>query len=186
LTLIGLDPSLTNTGVVVLDPQTDTIQGVTVIQTGKQADRKNLRVGEDDLRRARHIARRLQAIIQATQPEALFGELPGGTKSNRAAKGFGLVLGAIGDVTDQHDLPTGWETQYGLKEACTGDGRANKEDVAEHVQGFYAWEDDLPQAKTRREHVFDAAAALYAARTSDLYRMAARSSSSHTPDGEHT
>ncbi|PSG97477.1 hypothetical protein BRD56_05330 [Thermoplasmatales archaeon SW_10_69_26] len=190
MTLLGIDPSLRNTGVVSLDPSMGTITRVEVIRTSKQADRKNLRVGEDDLRRARRIARELEQLVDQEQPVAVFGELPGGSRSNRASKGFGIVLGAIGAVTELRDLPTGWETQFALKKACTGDGQATKTAVADHVQDHYAWEDELPDAKTRRQHVFDAAAALYANRECDLYRMAVQQSTPHASaaqqEGEHT
>lgn len=99
---VGLDPSLTNTGIAIgwynLETRDFTVDKVLLIET-ENGTAKTVRRNSDDLRRCAQIG---AAIWEHTgDADVIFSEIPTGAQSARAAFAFGMVIGILAGITSK-------------------------------------------------------------------------------------
>lgn len=101
----GIDPSLRNTGLAKATYDLGTgdwsVSQVLLIPTDAD-DSKQVRKSSDDLRCCRHIVKRLHEHM--ADCDVIFGEIPGGAQSARAARSFGMVVGFMGGWIETPNL----------------------------------------------------------------------------------
>lgn len=98
--IAGVDPSLTHTGLAkgVLDLDTGNMN-ITKVLIAKTAPEngKTVRKNSDDLRRCSIVTKLLYEEL--ADCDIVFGEIPTGAQSARAAFAFGMVIGIVAGVT---------------------------------------------------------------------------------------
>jgi Holliday junction resolvasome RuvABC endonuclease subunit len=95
--VLGVDPSLCNTGIAAVDlsPDGDRVLETLVIRTDPSGKKRKVLVGDDDARRVGEIAAGLGAAIARHRPVALIVEAPAGSKGARAARRLGLAIATV-------------------------------------------------------------------------------------------
>jgi len=167
--VLGLDPSLRNWGLAegLLDMETGTLENVhlTLIQTEKDAT-KNVRVNSKDLQAAEDLATGLLPI--ATKAKVIFAEVPVGSQSAAAMKGYGICIGILGVLRAQ-GIPIIEVTAKEVKKVFTGDSLATKKQMIAQAVDYYP-DANFPRDRgkatgrilDKAEHVADALAAIHA------------------------
>lgn len=127
--MLGLDPSLTNTGYAVVEVDLDTLKLTKVVTMGtittQPTKSKQVRKSSDDLARARHLARGIAAIIKDHGIKVTVSEVPSGAQDAKASRAFGIVVGLLGSLT----TPVIEVTPTEVKLASHGTKTADKEDI---------------------------------------------------------
>lgn len=127
--MLGLDPSLTNTGWAVLDVDTETLEitGVRAMDTIVTAPSKNKKVrkSSDKLERARTIAKTIAQVIREHDIKIATSEVPSGAQSANAAFAFGIVTGILASLS----VPVIEVSPSEVKVAACGSKIADKEDI---------------------------------------------------------
>jgi Holliday junction resolvasome RuvABC endonuclease subunit len=97
--ILGIDPSLRNTGLAVADYDIFTgklnVFKVEIAQTANGNDGKVVRKSSDDLSRARAITTEIKRVIAIHSPNFAVAEVPGGTQSARGAFSNGVCCGLL-------------------------------------------------------------------------------------------
>lgn len=180
LKLVGLDPSLTNTGIAVCEYDTDTGKLSTpvlrLIETDNQKG-KQVRQNSDDVRRAREIIKGMHDACEG----AVFAvsEVPTGAQSARAALAFGMVIGMLAGLP----VPLIQVSPTEVKMAAVGHRQAAKEEMIQYAMNKYPtanWMLHERNGKTHKkgepmncnEHLADAVAVLEAGLLTDQFRNA--------------
>jgi len=174
---MALDVSLANTGWAVVEADGNFPEKLLAGDCIKTTpDPREKTKGADAIRRVAEIVRGLHLAIMHYRPVLLVAELPYGSKDASSAVAQGICYGVVGSVRQLLGIPLHETTPQAGKAAVAGKQNASTDAVQAAVLELW------PEAGTwggRRgngwEHVADALAALVASRTSDLYRMAARS-----------
>lgn len=171
--VLGIDPSLRNTGLAALElgatAREDRIVELQVVSTEK---RQSALVGKDDARRVGLIAQGLDGMITKHQPCALVFEVPGGAQDARAARALALATATVVTVAKLRGLPLVHVQPLEVKLAMTGRKRAEKDEIILAVEQRFArfeWPDD----QDLWEHAADAVGAVvaaYGSRTIELAR----------------
>jgi Holliday junction resolvasome RuvABC endonuclease subunit len=126
LKIVGLDPSLTHTGIAIGEYDTDTrafvVKELRLVVTENEKG-KLVRQNSDDLRRARMVSEGIHLACDG----ALFAvsEVPTGPQSARAALAFGMVIGILANVA----VPLIQVTPSEVKMAAVGHRQASKEEM---------------------------------------------------------
>jgi Holliday junction resolvasome RuvABC endonuclease subunit len=132
--LVGLDPSLTHTGIAIMEYDIDTgrfaAPELRLIVTDNQKG-KTVRQNSDDLRRAREVVTGVHAACDG----ALFAvsEVPMGAQSARAALAFGMVIGILANLP----VPLIQVSPLEVKMAAVGHRQAAKEEMIEWAAAKY-------------------------------------------------
>lgn len=156
--LLALDPSLTATGLAVLElgPVGEVVLETDVIRPASpdqavmglyQAERDGLRVDE--------IAKRLIAVVRHWKPTLVAMEAYAGAQDANAIKALALAAGVIRGVLGSHDLRPIMVQARHAKAAATGQLGASKTDVVEAMAARFG---PIDGPKVRREAVADALA----------------------------
>ena len=98
ITVIGLDPSLANTGIAVMRmllPENRLVLDDLLLAGTEGRDKKVVRKNSDDLRRAEEIASAVEAMVNKHQPAFLCSEVPHGSQSSRGMMANGIVVGIL-------------------------------------------------------------------------------------------
>jgi Holliday junction resolvasome RuvABC endonuclease subunit len=135
LKIVGLDPSLTHTGIAIMEY--DTITGtlgtpeLRLIVTEGQGKKKVVRQNSDDVRRVREIVKGVHDACNG----ALFAvsEMPTGAQSSRAAFAFGMVIGVLAGLP----VPMIQVSPLEVKLAAVGHKQAAKEEMIEWAHQKY-------------------------------------------------
>ena len=174
-TIIGVDLSFRNTGLVIAAP-THTELGydlleVANVKTEKAAKKKALYVAQDDIQEAQALCKGIMDFIQSYDATAVVVELPtAGAKGARANRCMGMASGIIASIASETGLPFIWIQPEDSKMAFCGKKNAGKDDMMKRAQELWPtapW----PKNKGDLEHVADACAALLVARKSDIYKF---------------
>jgi hypothetical protein len=99
ITVAGIDPSLTHTGIAkaTLDIDTGLVTVTKVLCVATEGDTgKTVRRNSDDLRRSGLIAKAIYEEV--ADCDVIFSEVPTGAQSSRAAFSFGMVIGILAAV----------------------------------------------------------------------------------------
>lgn len=127
--ILGLDPSLANTGWAVLDVDTESREIVSVRAHGtivtEKTKNKQVRKSSDDLARARTTAQTLAKLIQEHNIKLAASEVPSGAQSASASRAFGIVVGLLASLP----IPIIEVSPTEVKMAVAGNKIADKEDI---------------------------------------------------------
>lgn len=175
-----MDPSMSNWGYTVgeLDPQegTLTLSDVGVIKPAKITS-KQVRQNSKDLDQAEQIIRPLRELLDGA--DAIFVEVPVGSQSASAMKGYGICIGVLGALR-----ALGYAfvevTPTDVKLNSVGSKTASKKQMIEWAVDLYPdapWPRQTIKGVTtviasKAEHMADAVAAIHAgAITPEFQRM---------------
>jgi Holliday junction resolvasome RuvABC endonuclease subunit len=168
MALLSLDVGFSHCGWVVFKDGEP--QDCGVIKTEK-SNRKSTRTSDDNAFRAAQVARQLKEIIEGYGIKGVIGELPsGGAQSANAMRHMALATGIVASVASVLELPVEWVSPGDLKKAVTGYRSASKDEVMKVVRkrfNGFIW----PKAKTRYEHIADAAGAYLALQDGNLVKL---------------
>lgn len=180
LTIMGLDPSMNNFGMVVgqLDLGTGELSNVllSLSSPSKTTDKKTVRQNSKDLDHARKQYENLRNFINLHQPDLICVEIPVGSQSARAMASYGMCIGIIACI----NTPLIQVTPTEVKIAATKSKTATKQEMIDWAvtqcpdanwlthksKGVLT----LTQAN---EHLADALAAIYAGVKTDQFKLIA-------------
>lgn len=178
--IVGIDPSLRNTGLAlgavnIATGELDTVTTLRLIETEGGEGGKTVRKSSDDLRRAKAIVTGIEEFYNAWQPAFFVAEVPTGTQSARASFSNGVCCGVLAGLP----APLIEVSPTEVKMAAVGHKYAGKEEMIEWAVARF------PQAGwiTRRvkgevqllaknEHLADACAAIAAGVKTQQFRQA--------------
>lgn len=176
----SFDPSLRNWGIakgtLCLQTMKLTISSVDVINpvlpTGKQ-----VRQNSKDVESAYQLAE--GAIAAAKGAQAIFVEVPVGSKSARAMASYGICVGVLGALRAQ-GIPFFEVTPTEVKLAATGNKTATKKQMidwatTQHPEAnwpFYLRNGEQLISEAKAEHTADAIAAIYAGLRTPQFKQA--------------
>jgi superfamily II DNA or RNA helicase/Holliday junction resolvasome RuvABC endonuclease subunit len=178
---IGMDPSFTHFALVAVDLATWWPVAMTTLTTQPSDKKLGLRKADDDGRRLEILATGIRDFLLAHPPTILCCETPSsGAQSAAALKGLAYAKALLVAARVYHESPTIWLLPGEIKERVGGGLTATKTRVADGVRACLA-RDGRPWAgagwdltKDRSEHQYDAAAAILASRSDDLFTAAIR------------
>ena len=92
--VLGIDPGYASVGWAVMDLAPLAVVDAGLIRTERSAKKLRILVSDDNMNRARHVARLLLALVNAHRPIAICTEGPAGSQSYGAAfaAGAGTAL----------------------------------------------------------------------------------------------
>ena len=173
--IAGIDVALVCTGVAIVDPRNVRLVKGYAIVTAPIPKKMKIRQCDQMALRATHLAHKLFMAFDDYEVTGCIIEYPsGGAQSAIAARGMGIATGVIATVMHSLDMPVEIVTASEIKQAVTGSKAGSKLKVAEAVKQKMTIDDDAFDGipGRRREHVYDAAAAVLAARDGVIYRSA--------------
>jgi len=177
-TIVGIDLALTHTGIAVI---VSTVSGELVtasarlIETAKPKKKSNLYAAVIDIQRATLLYTGIMDELRESRPALIAVELPSGSQSAVASKCGGIAKGVITGIREAlPEVPFLWFHQNQVKQALLGRSKVNKEEMAaavlERLPDLQDYLDEI--AKTKREHITDAAAVVIASEGTELWRAA--------------
>ena len=160
--ILACDPSFTAWGWAVLEGHM--VQASGVIVTKKEAKKRRIRVGDDDVRRVGDLITQLVKIIEKYQITFIVTELPHGSQNSRGAIMIGIVIAALQAFNVILNIPVEWYSENDAKKALLGRISASKKEVIYAINDLYdvAW----TRTKYVDEAVADALAIYYCAECS--------------------
>lgn len=143
---IGIDPSLSNLGLCSgkLSPSMTSLlpDDIKLIRTYKSKDK--IRKSADDYNRCRLLYNGVMDFYNSVQPDVIFTEMPIGSQSASAMKGYGVCIMLMASLP----TPLIQVTPAEVKMAATGCRKASKADMIKWASS--CWE-DLPWMKVKRK-----------------------------------
>lgn len=178
--VLGIDPGFAATGwVIARDGFADmnplpVAEAAGVIRT--EPDKRNrLYVTVDDVRRWERVLFDLCAVAEQHGVVAICAEMPGGSKSSRAATALAYARTAVAAARARlGGIPIAWATPAQVKQAGGGKPNASKADVIDGTFRLWPALADWVPNRQDREHVADAAGAILATWDSEVIRAARR------------
>lgn len=168
LQVVGLDPSMSNFGMVKgnlnLEDGTLVLTDRMVIETkSNTANKKVVRKNSDDLERSKLIYTELTRFLKGV--DLVFVEIPVGSQTARAMTSYGICIGVLSSIT----LPMIQVTPLEVKKAAVGKKTATKKEMIAWATSEYP-ELDWYTRKLKgesvftgiNEHVADAVATIHA------------------------
>jgi crossover junction endodeoxyribonuclease RuvC len=173
--VLGVDPSLCNTGIAAVELLADgeRVLETLVVRTAPSAKKRRVLVGDDNVRRISEIAEALDAAIQRHRPVALVVEAPAGSKGAQAARALALALATVVTVARLRGLPLVQVQPLDVKRAVCGAKSADKGEIILAIERRHP-EVVWPSPASVIEHAADAVGAVVAALGTDTLRMARR------------
>jgi Holliday junction resolvasome RuvABC endonuclease subunit len=173
---VGIDPSLTNTGLVWghITKQDDIVfEGWGLIQT-KARGKKKIAASNHLIDRCEIIYKSLSSFLNKHKPRVVFAETPSGSQNYHAAISYAVSCFAL--VTIEQDLVD--VTPRDIKLSMCGKEDTSKEEIVSVIQQKYSYF-NIPMRKlkgemvvnmSKAEHVCDAAGAVITGIKSKKYR----------------
>lgn len=135
--IIGLDPSLTCTGICVVTYEGRPEQNVKLgwIKTEPQSKKRRIFSGDDDVRRLKLILDAIEATWAGESPPSsalsvdVVAEMPAGSQSYRGAVVIGMMVGWITTWCYDRNLQLRWVTPSDVKVALAGKKGASKDEM---------------------------------------------------------
>lgn len=178
--VVGMDPSYSNWGLAVGELDLDSgileLSGVYVVRPEKILS-KQVRVNSKDLHRSRQLIPGILPHLAGAK--AIFAEIPTGSQSAVAMKGYGVCIGTL-SALEHLGHPFIEVLPDEVKLASYGSKNATKTQMIEWAVGQYPEAPWPMQTKkgvesvvaTQAEHMADAVAAIHAgARTPEFQRL---------------
>lgn len=160
--IIGLDPSLTCTGICIVQCEGLPEQqvGLGWVSTDPQSTKRRIFSGDDDVRRLRLVLDSMEAAwSKASRPSGalsvdVVAEMPAGSQSYRGAVVIGMMVGWITTWCYDRNLDLRWVSPSDVKMALAGKKSASKDDM---VAAAIRLGVEMPKApKPAREGMADA------------------------------
>ncbi len=173
LNVIGMDPSLTNWGIVIatltLDPTKLTITEMKLIET-KKSKVRGIRVSSDRLDRGRTIVSSIAPLIKKTN--IIFSEIPTGSQSAVSSFGLGIATGILSAI----HIPIIQVLPHETKLSSVGRKTASKQDmidwaVTKHPEAAWLLRNKSGSILKKNEHLADAIAVIYAGLETDQFKQ---------------
>lgn len=165
--IIGIDPSLRNTGIATGWLDIDTLEwGIDSLHLAKteKGKEKTVRKSSEDYDRSRII---YEALKVAEHDAAIaFVEMPIGSQSAAAMKSYGMCIGLIASL----DCPVIQVAPGQVKDRAVGSKTATKEEMIEWAHNLFPninWLRHGGRLMAANEHLADAVAAINAGVKSD-------------------
>ena len=178
LTIMGLDPSMNNFGMVVgeLELNTGELSNICTYLSSpdKPKDKKSVRQNSKDLLHCQQQYHNLHGFINQYMPEIICVEIPVGSQSARAMASYGMCIGILSSI----GTPLIQVTPTEVKVAATKSKTATKQDMIDWATKTYpeaSWlTRNLKGVQTytqANEHLADALAAIYAGVKTDDFKL---------------
>lgn len=173
--VLGVDPGLAHMGLALvrIEPDREVVEGLHVIQTTKETDRK-VTVGSDNVRRAQLLGTPLLSIGRRFHIRMIAAEAMSFPENASNAGKMSMSWGVLALFALIHVIPIEQASPQKIKRVLTGDPKASKEDVEFALLRRYGnhIEDLLIGPKAFREHAFDALGAVVAKLDSEVIQSA--------------
>lgn len=180
--VLGQDPSMNNWGLVAAEINIETydikVVDMLVLAKPKQekARKKQVRQNSQDLERAKAVHEGLHSFIKQYTPHMTMVEVPHGSQSASAMKGYGLCLGVLGSMP----MPMIQLQESECKINAVGARSATKKQMIEWAMSEHPsapWKlrkskGELVSVDGYNEHVADAIGALHAGILTDQFSSA--------------
>ena len=134
--ILCCDPSMTAYGWSIIDWDGNWVDGG-CIQTKKENKLRNIRKGDDDVRRVSEINRELLEKINTYKVSFMIAELPSGTQSAAAATMLGMAKGLTQTIGDSLQVPIEWFSEGDSKKAALGKISATKQEMIDAMGKLY-------------------------------------------------
>lgn len=169
INVLGMDPSLNNTGLAVceVDVEHGVLTRVIDLHLASTENRagKRVRKNSDDLRRAREVLKAAALLIKKHQCRLVMAEVPTGTQSARGSISNGICIGILAAIP----RPLIEVSPTEVKLATVGKKTASKQDMIDWAVTAYPnapwlrrkYKGQMELLKTN-EHLADATAAVQA------------------------
>ena len=160
--VIGIDPSLANTCVVVgeLSDKGFSPSSYTLLQT-KKSTLKQVRASSDLITRCRVLVDGVKRVIAEERPLLIFVETPSGSQSADGMKNYGISCCLIATLSP-HPIEV---TPHEVKMASVGNKSASKREMIDWASTNYPelrWEMHNGKIQNKMEHLADALAVVQA------------------------
>jgi Holliday junction resolvasome RuvABC endonuclease subunit len=154
--ILSIDPSLTATGLGVVETAGDTelVRAVGFVATKPDTKSRHVYQADKDGARIDEIADVLLALLELHRPDVVACEAPAGSQHANSAKALALAYGTIRGVLRARDITPIMVQAHHAKHAATGDKAATKEAVITAMQARFAVQ--ITGSKARREAIADA------------------------------
>lgn len=178
LTIMGLDPSMNNFGMVVgeLDLTTGGLSNLKMMLSSpdKPKTAKSVRQNSKDLNHAKQQYAGLHAFLNTHTPDVICVEIPVGSQSARAMASYGMCIGILASI----DKPLIQVTPTEVKLATGLSKTASKADMIQWATETYPEANWLTKKQKgdvtytlANEHLADALAAIYAGVKTDQFKL---------------
>lgn len=154
--ILAIDPSLTATGMVVLEVDAAGARVLDQAFVATKPDTKSRHVyqADKDGTRVDEIARGLLALLDAHRVHYVATEAPAGSQHAASAKALALAYGVIRGVLFARDITPATVQAHHAKRAATGSPSASKDEVLSAVERRFGV--TIEGSKARREAIADA------------------------------
>lgn len=165
--VLGMDPSFRNWGLAsaFLDLESGELSTpqLGIVQTGDEPKGKQVRQNSHDLIGATTLYKETQSWVNFAK--VIFVEVPHGSQSAAAMKGYGVVLGVLGSIIAS-GIPIIQVTEAENKKVFTGSRTATKDQMIAKAVELYPdanWPmHNKKLSASKAEHMADAIAAIHA------------------------
>src|SRR5690606_6833193 len=175
--VLGIDPGFASVGLcaALIGPDRILVVSVAVVRTEPSGKKRHIRAADDNLERARAIAKEIARWVDDWNPVAICAESMSFPRSASSAAKIAMCWGTIASIAEAHRLPVLQATPQEIKLAVAGCKTASKEEVQAAVEGHLSpfaakCIEEIP--RSQREHVYDASAAVLACEDSEVIRRA--------------
>lgn len=171
ITVVGLDPSMRNFGMVKGRLDLDTGQlDIWAMQLSQpdKSSQKTVRKNSQDLEAARYHFGYIGAFLE--DADLIFVEIPVGSQSARAMASYGMCIGLIASITK----PLIQVTPAEVKRAATGNKTATKQEMIDWAVSTYPnapWLKHAGKITGKNEHLADSIAAIHAGVKTDVFKL---------------
>lgn len=178
-----MDPSFRNWGLAEgsLDLESGELNSLklSLVETGDEPKGKQVRQNSWDIEAAEHLMKNVYPLAQ--QAKVIFVEVPHGSQSASAMKGYGVCIGLLGAIRS-FGIPIVEVTEAESKKVFTGKRTATKTEMINKAMEYYP-EANWPMYKhkgqmlvsaTNAEHMADAIAAIHSGVQTPLFQQLMR------------
>jgi len=164
VTVMGIDPSLRNTGIAIalVDTDTNSIESIIALSLAQtKPGPKNQRKSSADYEAALVLTSTIKRRIHEFNPKVVFAEIPSGSQSSRGTMSAGISIGIMASTSPQ---PIEVTPQQVKLQSC-GILTATKDEMIEWAVGLYPdapWHMRGGKIKKSNEHLADAIAVIHA------------------------
>lgn len=170
--VIGIDGSLTATGVAVIELRGDTwhVREALCVRTKPDAKSTHLYKADQDGLRIDDISIAIEGVlVRYHGPRVVALEAPAGAQSATAAKALALAYGTIRTTLRMVGVTPVMIQAHHAKKAATGSASASKDEVEVAMRARYAWP-EAKRTKPEAEAIADALAVASAALAEPMVR----------------
>mgnify|MGYP006274615547 CR=1 FL=1 len=182
--ILGIDPGFASVGYAVVAlgdvPTNDHPVRMGVVRTQKANEKRKVRASEDNLERAKEIAKEIQTILTLYPTSLICAETMSYPRNSAAAAKMAICWGILAAVAQQRGIAITQASPQEVKKAVCGKKDASKDEVKAAMNAMFPAEltgsmglcANIPASV--QEHPYDALAAVLACRDSEVFLLARR------------